>query len=437
MYALKGFITHAAFADNTVGKVAKIGEISSEGLTFSREKGQYTNAAVPDLTLISFLSAKDGVLVPVANNIRDHVIGIADFIFDQTLGSGQEVYGDELLNDLIAIYAGKAEEFSCGAIITDGRYYVPEWVSWKCIEDATLGENEIRLWFVDDSFKEQYDESQIIVVPPIDNLDDFFKTGTEVEALLKAPSESDRWQRVQNAKDGYPETIVRSEPYDYHDPYNSSHKVPSNWGLLIYGPAGNNIDFINDALVEYILANSTHTREEWTRILPDIFKRTEFILMPLWDDYAIPNKQTQEGLYSSLTNIAQAVAKFKQTVSGYNGFQIDTYGSVMGYPYKGLSIMAVGGPDNRDAKFRLKDVFPDYLPVSSTSQDFNRMSQATRGFLAILTEMIIWAEIMTDHSSIPVNRGYTRAIRNGVLYIVKNYQNINYLVAAKKNFPVT
>jgi hypothetical protein len=66
--------------------------------------------------------------------------------------------------------------------------------------------------------------------------------------------------------------------------------------------------------------------------------------------------------------------------------------------------------------------------------DFNRMTLSTRGFLSILQEMLNWAEIMSEHSSIPTTAGYTRTIRNGVLYIVKNYQNINYLVAAKKNF---
>ena len=138
---------------------------------------------------------------------------------------------------------------------------MPEWVSWKCVEDLTLGENEIRVWFVDDSFNEQYDEFEIVVVPPFDNLDDFFKTGTEVENLLKSFDDAARFQRMQNAKDGHPETIIRSQPYNYIDPYNASHKVASNWGLLIYGPAGNNIDAINDALVDFILANSTHTRD--------------------------------------------------------------------------------------------------------------------------------------------------------------------------------
>lgn len=433
MYALKGFISHASFADNTVATVAKIGELSTQSRTFSREKGEYTSTSAPGLTLVSFLSATDGVLKPVDASMAEHVLGIAKFIYAQTLTNGQQVYADELLNDLIGTYAGKAENFSCGEIVTDGRYWMPEWVSWKNVADATLGENEIRLWFCDESFRSEYDEFEIVVVPPFDNLDDFFKTGTEVAALLASVTESERFLRMQNAKNGYPESILVSQPYDYIDPHSGTHTV-SNWGLLQYGEAGNNIDAISDKLVQYILANSTHTRAEWTLILPDIFKRTEVVLMPLWANMAIPNKETQQGVYSQNVPIAESMALFKKTVPAYPASLIDAFASVFGHSYNALAIMAVGGPDNRDQLYRFSQIFPDYLPVSTTSMDFNRMTLNTRGFMNVLQEMLKWAEIMSEHSSIPSTAGYTRTIRDGVLYIVKNYQNINYLVAAKKNF---
>lgn len=436
MLAIKGLVTNAIFIDNAVNEVAKFGEITTHSLTFSREKGIYSSGNAPELSLITFLSAKDGVLQPVAGNVVEHILDISKFIYDKTLNSTQQVYGDELLNELIAAYAGKAERFSCGAMIQDGQYWMPEWVSWKCVEDLTLEENEIRVWFVDDSFKEQYDEFAIEVVPPFDNLDDFFKTGTEVENLIKAIDDATRFQRIQNAKGGHPETIVRSQAYNYIDPYNANHKVAVNWGLLIYGAAGNNIDAIKKALEDYILAHSTHSRAEWTVIFPDIFKRTEFILVPLWNQYAIPNKETQAGLYSQVVNLAEAMTLFKNTVD-YPDNQLDAFASVMGHAYKGLAILAVGSPDNRDSKFRLKDIFPDYLPVSTTSLDFNRMSQPTRDWMLILQELLLWGEEMTEYSSIPTAAGYTKTKRDGVLYIVKNYQNINYLVAAKKNFPGT
>ena len=45
--------------------------------------------------------------------------------------------------------------------------------------------------------------------------------------------------------------------------------------------------------------------------------------------------------------------------------------------------------------------------------------------------MLLVAESMTQYSSIPL--GYTKLIRNNILYLVYNYQTIDYLVAAKSN----
>src|SRR5437764_12240030 len=102
MYALKGFIANASFADNTVATVAKIGELSTHARTFSREKGEYTSTNAPGLTLVSFLSAQDGVLKPVSPTMSEHVLGIAEYIYAGTITNSPQIYADYLLNDLIS-----------------------------------------------------------------------------------------------------------------------------------------------------------------------------------------------------------------------------------------------------------------------------------------------------------------------------------------------
>lgn len=436
MYALKGFVSHASFADNDVAKVAKIGELSSYSASFSREKGHYTTGNAQDMLLTSFLSAMNGALQPIPGALVEHVLKISKFIYDKTLNSSQQIYADELYNELIATFAGEAENFTGGAIVTDGRYWMPEWVSWKYVKDNAVGDNEIRVWFVDESFAIQYDEYQIVIVPPIENLNDFFKTGTEVENAVRAVSDQERFQRIQIALGKYPNTITASAPFDYNDPYVASHKVPTNWTILMYGAAANNVDLINKALEDYILANSDYERGEWVKLFPDIFKHTEFILIPMWDQFAFPQKETQEGAYSTVVNMRDGIGRLKTLVQ-YLSAHIDYFGASMGHAYKGLAILSIGSPDNRNNQYRLTDVFPDYFPVSSTSLDFNRMSKNTRDFMLILEDMLLWAERMAEYSSIPTQAGYTKTVRNGVLYLVRNYKDINYLVAAKKNFPVT
>lgn len=433
MLALKCFINNALFVNNAYAETSAIGELTTEAATFARDVGQYTSQTAKDLTLMSFSCKEEGVRTALPSALAEHVLAVAKFVYDKTINQAGEIFADVLLQELLVSFADKAENFEIGEIVTDGQYYAPEWMSWKAKNLAGVPDNELRVWFADESFRLQYDEYEIIVVPPTDNLDSFFRTGREVGDMLNSLTMPQMSQRMQNARAGLPETKFPIVTYDYVDQFDETYRVPSNWGLLIYGAAGNNVDLISDALVDYILANSTHPRSDWVKILPDLFKRTEFILIPSWyQPPAIPNRQTQTGVYSGVLNLTRALAKVREVVPGYPAAHIDEHTAAMPHPYGSLSILAVGGPDNRDGKSKITDIFPDYLSVPTSSQDYNRMTPATKAWLDVLQAQLINAEKLTEFSSVP--QGMTRTKRNGIIYLVTNYNNINYLMAAKSNF---
>jgi hypothetical protein len=434
MYVLKGFISNAKFVSNEIGVVAPIGEISTQSLTYAREKGLYKSTLSSNIGLTTFISAQNEVPQTVTVDATDHIVTIAKFIYDRSIAVNGEIFADELLADLIVNYAAQAENFECGAIVNNGTIWMPEWVSWKnkSVPGMDLY-NNLKVWFADESFRSQYDEYEIVVVPPVDNLDNFFQTAAQVRTMITALTPSENMIRVQAAKDGYPESIIRSETYNYIDPYNVTNKIPVTWTLLIYGAAGDNVDAVNDTLMDFIISNSTHTREEWILLMPDLFRRTEFILFPIWNQYAIPNRQIEAGIYSPITNLKRAITLIKQVVLNYPGTHIDDHVSIMGTPYKSLHMLTIGSVDNRNDIFELIDIFPDYIQEFSTSIDFNRMSQSTQAWVNLLAQMIITAETMGRFSSVPL--GMTKVMRNDVLYLVKRYGNINYLMVAKGNFP--
>lgn len=429
MLAIKGFISHALMAQNNPGQNALIAELSTHASTFAREKGYYGSLAAQHYELTTFLAEKDGVPVKLTGPQYENVLDIAKYVLDKTINSTNEMFADELLNDLLTNQATKGESFECGPIVNDGRFYAPEWVSWKAkgIDEV---DNYIRIWFVDAAFRLQYDEFEIVVVPALTPLSDFFGPGGSVETKLKARGPVEITTDLQNAKNGHPETIIRIYPFEYIDPLNNAHRVPSNWGVLIYGAAGDNIDAIKDALVAYILANSTQTREQWSLLLPDIFKRTEFLLIPRWDLYAIPNRTVEAGIHSPVSTLGDALAKAVAVIgSGYPSAHINSHAQVLAHPYKSLSVLSVGGPENRDNHWKITDVFSDYIAVPSTSLDFNRMASATKGFALLLADLLLVAEQVGEFTSVPL--GMSKVKRNGILYVVKSYDNVHYLVAAK------
>lgn len=433
MYVQKSFMTNTAFANNTPGVVAKLGELSPEGYTFSREKGYYSDKTkAPNLVLTTFISKEGDTSIQMPALIADQTLDVCNYIYNQTLGGQTDILPGVLLENLLTNFSGKAGEFECGNMVSDGVYTLPEWVSWKCLTDAAHADNFIKVWFVDASFKQQYDEYEIYVIPPFDTLNNFFKPGSEVEVLVGQLASSETMERIQAAKQGYPETVIRTNSYDYIDPLNAAHTVKTDWSVLIYGAAGDNVDSIKDALMGYILANGRdHTRAEWTKIFPDIFKRTEFIMLPLWDQYAIPNREIATGIYSPQVKLATVIDKMKQYATQYPESHIDTHLTMMGHPYRSLAMLCIGSPDNRDAQYELTDVFPDLIAVASTSVDFNRMSQLTQDWAEMIAAMIYTAESMSNFTSIP--QGMQKVTRDGILYLAKGYKNINYLIVAKSN----
>jgi hypothetical protein len=435
MFLLKGFITNAKFISNVAGVVAAHGEISTQSLTYSREKGLYTAPTVADLTLTSFLAVQDNVATQLTDQISLHVLTVARYIYDRSIARGSEIFADELLTDLITQQGSSAQNFNCGAIVNNGSVWMPEWVSWQNISVPSIAAaNTIKIWFADASFSAQYDESQLVVVPPVTNLNSFFLPASDVQIMINALVPSETMIAIQAAKDGYPESVIRSETYNWVDPYNPAFKIPVTWNLLLYGIAGDNIDSVQDALVNYILANSTHTRDEWIVIFPDLFRRREFILMPLWTQYSVPNRTLEAGIYSPVTNLQSAVALTKQAIVGYPSLHIDNHIELMATPYKSLAIMTVGNPENTDSLFEVSQVFSDYIGLFSTSEDFNRMSLNTQGWVLMLAAMIPVAENVSEFSTVPT--GMTKVTRDNILYVVKRYGANNYLMAAKSNFPL-
>jgi hypothetical protein len=432
MFILKAFAEHAQLVSNTLGVVNAIGELSTRSLTFAREKGQYRAAATDPIRLVTFTSANDATPTTLSTAQSNHVLTIVDGLYDYMFAHPGENFSDTIHDYMLATFAASAEDFVVGPIVNDGTNYICEWIQWSAKSVTGWTATTLKVWLSDAAFQAQYDDFQIVVVPPITNLNDFFKSPTQVQLAVDAETPITITNRVQTAKAGYPETVQRTELFDWIDPFDPEHTIATQWNVLIYGEAGNNPDSISDALVAYVLANSTHTKPQWTPLIPEIFRRTEFMIVPLWDQYAVANMIVQAGIYSPVANLKRAVALIKSVINdtvNYPLAHIDDHVQLMAHPYKSLQVLSVGNPTNRDSMVEITDVYPDVLSVSTSSLDFNRMQPETKAFLTAFADLLVAAEEMTIYSSVPA--GMAKSIRQGKLYLVKRVDNIDYLVLAK------
>jgi hypothetical protein len=442
MYLLKGFINNSKLASAAVaGTLAAIGALSEQSSTYALTKSMFFQESSPDLFFVSFTSADDTGAVAAPAGIATQALNFAAWVYAQTqaIPNPGEIPAQTLLDGLLSAFQTEAQNFTCGNMVTDGTYWVPEWLEWENITDPVYGSLMtgstclIRIWFTDSAFAAQYDDYTILIVPPIQNLDDFFTTSSNVAALVAAQTYTDTIALVNAARGNYPETMLEAQSFNYIDPNNAQNIIPTNWTILIYGLAGNNIDSIANAIIDFILANSSHDQADWEAILPDIFRRTEFTLVPMWDQFAIPDRSQQRGIYSPVANLTRANAMISQ-VASYGASHINSNACVQTVPYKSVALVSCGSPNNRNNAFQIVDVFPDILPVPSQSVDFNRMAVATQNFLLLVVSMLKSAETLTQFASVPA--GMTKLMRNNILYLVTSYENISYLMVTQSNFPL-
>lgn len=429
MNTIKGFVSVSQYTNNTPGSTSLLCELSTWSQTYSKECGEYTDSSLPGYKLSTFRSLDgNGNMVSLQQSQVVQILDLVRVAIVYASGHIRPYDSVDFRNNLVAEFYNKAGNIQFGEFIDNGSLALPAWISWNSLDhDNAL----IKVWLSDQAFQDQYDDFEIEVITPLDNLDAFFNTFNNAIKVIESRTLAQLGDIIQDSKSGHPETYLRIMKFDFLNILNLTQKHATNWAVLVYGKNGDNTDAIKDAIIAHVLANSTHPRSEWEVILPDLFKRTEFVMFPRWDKTSIPNLTETAGLYGSILNPYECVQFVKDHLPSYTPSFIELNTNILPFDYKGISLVAVNGMNNIDGKTTLNMVFPDYIPVPSTSGDFNRMQIFTRDWILLIEKMLITAETATGFSTMPNQQ--RRIYRDGVMFISAMYDNVNYLIAAKSN----
>ncbi|MCY1272374.1 hypothetical protein D9M70_209540 [compost metagenome] len=401
-------------------------------LTYAREKEYLNSAAAPGHTLVVFSAAEDGEVVQADPVLASRLLLINKWAYEQALGGNFNPSTESFRTAFIQQFGTQYALWSLGAMVeATPNVYLPGVINLRDIADDEL---QYTIWFATEIFEQQFDEYEIKVVPPVDELDSFFLGKTVVKAALAERTPDETMELIQASKEGYPETYLQAEMFEWFDPTDPTDKllrIATYWSVVIYGIAGRNVDAIKEAIRDHILDNSEHTKEEWAAIFPEIFTSTEFIFVPMWKNYAVPNRELEAGMYSSVVNALAAVEELKRLVrgEGYTDEFITSNAEIFGAAHRGISIAVTGGPYNRDEITNFVQRYPDYINVDSTSVDFMRMNPETRRLVLTLAAMMAVAEDMVPDSAVPVQ--FTRLVREGVLYVATTLDRFQLIVASK------
>lgn len=431
MMIFKGFAVHSGYIDNTPNTTAAFGEVSVNSLTYTKEKGVYVDRTISTaMSVLSFDSSVDGVpqQLPVTEAIK--VLTVCNEVYDYgAANAGRKLTEEDYRVNLVTKHSSIIDEVDIGPVEAGDDVWLPTYIGFK-IRNLTgkSATNRVTIWFNDQSFQIRYPDTEIVIVPPIEHLDDFFKPGVQVEAFLKELTMSEMVAKMQALRDKNPMTFIRTDSFSYHDPANATRVIPVDWGTLIYGVAGNNIDSIKEALEDFILSNSKHTRDEWAVIFPEIFRKNEVAIIPVWNAIAIPAALASDGMYSQQISLKKGLKYLTDSVPFLPKAHVETNGHVSGFPFKSIAIMSVGHFENTDGKFSLPQLFPDWINTN-TNQDFNRMEPNTREWHLKLAYAIGEAEKFDETMVVPVD--LMKVKRGDQLFLTFSHKKMNYLVLCK------
>ena len=435
MYILKGFIAYPTLTDNTVGETAPIGEISKDSLTYRKETGLYKSGDYPNVILHSFSSNYEDELEPITVPVEYQKLAlkVGRFILDQSLSGELTDDQEKLLHDLNAEFEEEATDFEIHGMVYDGERWAPELLVLRGDDIRGGEENRIQLWFSDEAFGYQYDEYEYEFIAPVENLDDFFGNREQVKASIQQKGFDAMISRAEKLRGHYPYTVMKNRVFNWIDTDADEYwEMETNWLVLVYGVSGNDPERIREELADWILVNSDHPREDWVEIFPDIFSPREFIITPMWSQYAIPNKTIQAGVYSPLIGLSHAIELARQTCNGHGYSNQEVLDNTMAtsLPYKSLGLLITGNGENRDGLTLIYEHFPDYISVTSQSHDFARMDPNTQEWVWFINELVYHAEITEEYGFSPA--GFSRIERDGVYYIAKDFGGIHFLVVLRE-----
>jgi len=434
MYTLKGFIELPGWEDNASNALARFGELAPIRRTFAKDKGIYSDDTYPGVRLLAFMSEDATGVVTAPVDVISVVLNLAHWLRGHAVAGTLSDTETDLAAAIIGAFGTQVANVDVGTIVEEAvtGYRLP--IRLRFNVTGGTDTQDVSLWFTDAEFATTYPEYSIAVIPPVADLDAFYnQLSAAVQTQYVPRTVTETLALVQANRGLYPETLSAGLEFNaYFVNAPGTPFISTVWTYMNWGVAGDNIDVIRTALQNYILDNSTHTRAEWTPILPDLFLSTEFVIVPGWNVYAIPNQELVSGLYSpqlSYVQINRLLGNGLPAEYLANEAQLQLTVVVTASMYKSLGLVTAGGPENRAGMERLNQVMTDYIVVPTTNSEFNRMSSITREWVVLLNKALLQAEVADD--SYELTPGFSRVIRDDRVYISFFYDSVLYLVLTK------
>ena len=384
--SIKGFGEISQFLDTIDGSAATVGELSDNSYSFSYDKDIIKDPAKDAGRAIIFHNKnEDGSDYVITGAFKSTILDIIGSIatFDD-LSTAEDQFN--------AIYSAEVwTDVTIGSTVLYMGRHIPSFIIFK-FNDGT-DEVEFKMWFSDSAFANDYDEWEVRVIPPVDDIDMLRGTFADVTNALNPVSSSSRINKIMTVQNGHPSTIIKSINVTWVDRTNDSTVLSTDWTIVGYGPASelqtNSIAGIRD----YLLDNGSFTLEQWVEHFPEIVTLNIYTFIPLWDRPAINVEGLTESIYNPTVPVNEVVPIAQTFLPTLSRTEIEELGVTTMILYKSIGFIVLGEYTNSNGTLRFSDRFTDYTVLSLNDSNINRLSESTRAVMQLLERLARQCEV--------------------------------------------
>src|SRR5690606_6449334 len=187
MYILKGFMSMPSLANDSKNKTAAFGEFSTYSQTFTRDIRNYAVSTQPDVELFvtRCIDELETRINPSAS-FRTSVLAFGQWVYQQHIAGSIPPNRNKpafirSITDQFPYMSGVVIGEILEDKVTAGRN-CPDFVQFKMLDG--INQYQLTIWFSDSAFRKQYDETEIFIIPPVENIAGLINTKLNVNNLI-------------------------------------------------------------------------------------------------------------------------------------------------------------------------------------------------------------------------------------------------------------
>lgn len=429
MAIIKGFAAVALLENNTAGAYSSIGELSNKDKTYSKDVKTYSiDGNIVD-TMVFSCKTTLGVPTSITTSEGNNIGRVNEYIVRYGIDNPGTYSKNTLISLLTDEFSTDFDTFVLGDLVNQGTVFAPSWVSFSSTND----QHSVKIWFAREAFSSQYDEYEVIVIPRVSNVSLLNVINmTEFNASLASTPEQYMLTRLSEVTEEFPATSIDINYYTWISREDPSDTYELPFTYVIYGN-GVELDALKALTIELLVATTGGIDTVWRQMIPSLFGSNEFILVPHWDKFSIPNASMSSAFYSPVIRDGDTFDYASIVYGVINPSHIEETAITTITSYRGLAITIYPSADNIGGVDRFDETYPDYFPANSSNfPDFSRLSPETQNLIRVLERLTVSAEVLGTGSSLEPGV-VTRTIGDKLFAVASTDDGNTFLMLSKSD----